>query len=203
MLPLTGFRFCSPLTAHSIIFAMTRDEALALIRSNVPNKNLVKHMIACGSCMKAMAQKQGQDPEKWEIAGLLHDLDVSETSEDFSRHGLVTVERLRAMGFEDEEVLNAILAHAEKKPLETVIERALFAVDPTTGFIVACALMHPTKTLAGLDLEFLRNRFKERRFAAGASREQMASCESLGIGLDDFLVLCLTAMQGVADELGL
>jgi putative nucleotidyltransferase with HDIG domain len=182
---------------------MTKDEALALIRSNVPNKNLVKHMIACAACMKAVAQKLGQDTEKWELAGLLHDLDVSETSEDFSRHGLVTVEKLRAMGFDDEEILDAILAHAEKKPLETTSERALFAVDPTTGFIVACALMHPTKTLAGLDLEFLKNRFKEKRFAAGASREQMASCESLGMSLDDFLVLCLEAMQGVAGELGL
>lgn len=182
---------------------MTREEALTLIRNGVPNKNLVKHMIACAACMKALAQKLGEDQEKWEIAGLLHDLDVSETSEDFSRHGVVTVEKLRAMGFTDNEVLNAILAHAEKKPLETTIERALYAVDPTTGFIVACALMHPLKTLAGLDLEFLWKRFKEKRFAAGASREQMASCESLGMRLDDFLTLCLDAMRGVAGGLGL
>ncbi|MGB9590095.1 MAG: HDIG domain-containing metalloprotein [candidate division WOR-3 bacterium] len=182
---------------------MTKDEALALIKSSVPNRNLVKHMIACAACMRAVAQKLGRDAERWEIAGLLHDLDVHETSEDFSKHGIVTVERLMAMGFNDTGVLNAILAHAEKKPLETEIERVLYAVDPTTGFIVACALMHPTKTLAGLDLEFLKKRFKERRFAAGASREQMASCESFGLGLDEFLVLCLSAMQGVAGELGL
>ena len=182
---------------------MTKEQALALIKSSVPNKNLVKHMIACAACMKAVAQKQGQDQEKWELAGLLHDLDVSETSEDFSRHGLVTVEKLRAMGFDDKETLNAILAHAGKKPLENTIERTLFAVDPTTGFIVACALMHPTRTLAGLDLEFLKKRFKERRFAAGASREQMASCESLGMSLDEFLTICLSAMQGIAADLGL
>ncbi len=188
---------------YPIIFTMTRDEALSLVKNTVPNKNLIKHMIACAACMRALAQKLGHDHEKWELAGLLHDLDVSETSEDFARHGLVTVERLRATGFNDEEVLNAILAHAEKKPIETNMERALYAVDPTTGFMVACALMHPTKTLAGLDLEFLNNRFREKRFAAGASREQMASCESLGIGLDEFLMLCLEAMRGVSTELGL
>lgn len=183
--------------------SMTRDQALALIKSSVPNKNLVKHMIACAACMRAMALRHGYDPDRWELAGLLHDLDVAETSEDFAKHGIVAVQRLRAMGFGDEEVLDAILAHAEKKPLETPMERALYAVDPTTGFIVACALMHPTKTLAGLDLEFLKKRFKERRFAAGASREQMASCESLGMSLDEFLTLCLEAMRGVAPELGL
>ncbi len=182
---------------------MTRDEAVALIRKAVPNKNLVKHMIACAACMRALAQKLGEDQDRWEIAGLLHDLDVSETSEDFSRHGLVTVEKLRAAGFTDNDILNAILAHAEKKPLETTLERVLYAVDPTTGFIVACALMHPTKTLAGLDLEFLRKRFREKRFAAGASREQMASCESFGMELDEFLSLCLDAMRGVAGDLGL
>jgi len=190
-----------PLPLYNI--SMTRDQALSLIKDSVPNKNLVKHMIACAACMRAVARRLGQDQDKWEIAGLLHDLDVPETSEDFPKHGLVTVQKLRAMGFDDEDVLNAILAHAEKKPTETEIERALYAVDPTTGFIVACALMHPTKSLAGLDLEFLKKRFKERRFAAGASREQMGSCESLGIGLDEFLSLCLEAMRGVATELGL
>ncbi|MEO0140055.1 MAG: HD domain-containing protein [candidate division WOR-3 bacterium] len=186
-----------------MIFAMTKSEAIALVGAGVPNKNLVKHMIACAACMRALAERLGHDPQRWELAGLLHDLDVSETSGDFSKHGLLAVEKLRGLGFDDEEILGAIMAHAEKKPLETDMDRALYAVDPTTGFIVACALMHPSKTLAGLDIGFLKNRFKERRFAAGASREQMASCESLGISLDDFLSLCLSAMREIADELGL
>jgi len=182
---------------------MNRAEALEIVRKYIPQVNLVKHMIACGACMKDLAARLGADTEKWELAGLLHDIDLDETAQDFARHGLVTVERLRAMGFGDEEALGAILAHAEKKPVKTTIERALYAIDPTTGFIVACALMHPTRKLSGLDLDFLRNRFREKRFAAGASREQIASCESMGLSLDEFLSLCLKAMQSVSAELGL
>ena len=83
------------------------------------------------------------------------------------------------------------------------MEKAIYAVDPTTGFIVACALMHPSKSLDGLDLDFMKRRFKEKRFAAGASREQMKSCETLGLSLDEFLTLCLEGMKSVKKELGL
>ena len=182
---------------------MTRDEALKLVKEKVSKKNLVKHMIATGACMRRLAQHFGEDPDLWEIAGILHDLDYEETLDDFGRHAWRTVEILKEMGFSDERVLNAILAHAGKKESETPMEQAIYAVDPTTGFIVACALMHPSKSLKGLDLRFLKKRFKEKRFAAGASREQMRSAESLGIDLDTFLTLCLEAMVGVSEELGL
>ena len=183
---------------------MTREEALELVRSRVPKVNLVKHMIASGACMRALAERLGQDPDRWELAGLLHDLDLGEVGDDYSRHGLRTVEMLRELGFDDEEILGAILAHAEKKPLETLMDKALWAVDPTTGFLVACALMHPERKLAALDLGFIKRRFKEKRFAAGASREQMRSAEeNLGLPLDDFLLLCRDAMASVSAELGL
>ncbi|RKZ00648.1 MAG: phosphohydrolase [Candidatus Hydrothermota bacterium] len=182
---------------------MTREEALKLVRSKVSKKNLVKHMIATGACMRRLAEKLGHDPDKWEIAGILHDLDYDETYDKYELHAIRTVEMLREMGFEDEEILNAILAHAEKKPLESPIEKALYAVDPTTGFIVAAALMHPQKKIAALDVGFLKRRFKEKRFAAGASREQMRSCESLGLSLEEFFEICLEAMKGVSEELGL
>ncbi|KPJ48356.1 MAG: phosphohydrolase, partial [candidate division Zixibacteria bacterium DG_27] len=80
---------------------------------------------------------------------------------------------------------------------------ALYATDPTTGFIVACALMHPTKKLASLDLQFLLNRFKEKRFAAGANREQMQTCEKIDLSLEKFLSMALEAMQSISGELGL
>ncbi len=80
---------------------------------------------------------------------------------------------------------------------------SLYTVDPTTGFVIACALMHPDKKLQALDLTFIKKRFKEKSFAKGASREQMAECSRLGLELDDFLQTCLKAMQGIAADLGL
>ncbi len=183
---------------------MTRDEALQLVRRYLKSENLVKHVIATGACMRRLAPRFGGDPERWELAGLLHDLDYEWTKDDFERHARETVRILREdLGFQDEEILNAILAHAEKKPLETPMEQVLYAVDPTTGFIVACALMHPEKRLAALDLGFMKRRFKEKRFARGANRDQIRSIEQAGLDLDTFLTECLEAMKEVHQDLGL
>ena len=182
---------------------MTRDEAVRIVREYIHKENLVRHMLAAGACMRALAERLGEDPERWELAGILHDIDLDETQDDYSRHGLVSVQRLKERGFDDEEILGAIMAHAEKKPRETRMEKALWAVDPTTGFLVACALMHPERKLSALDLRFIKRRFRERRFAAGASREQMASIRELGMELDEFLLLCRDAMASISHLLGL
>ena len=91
---------------------MTRDEAIKLVRKYVKKENLVKHMLAAGACMREIAQKLGEDPDRWEIAGILHDLDYEETFDKPEIHAIRTVEMLREMGFQDEEILNAILAHS-------------------------------------------------------------------------------------------
>jgi putative nucleotidyltransferase with HDIG domain len=182
---------------------MTRDEAIALVKRRVSKGNLVKHMLASGACMRALALELDGDPDLWELVGVLHDLDYDETADDVDRHGLRTVEILKEEGIEDTQIFDAVLAHVGKKDPETPMERAIYAVDPTTGFIVACALMHPTKHLSGLDLEFIRKRFKDKRFAAGASRDQMRASETLGLSLDGFLTTCLTAMQRESEALGL
>lgn len=182
---------------------MKREEAIALIREHVKKKNLVKHMIATGACMKEIARVLGEDEDRWELAGILHDLDYEVTYDKPEEHAKVTVKMLEEMGFNDREILDAILAHAGKKERVTPMEKAIYAIDPTTGFIVACALMHPSKSLAGLDLSFMLRRFKEKRFAEGANREQIKSIEELGISLEEFLELCLKAMRSVSKELGL
>ena len=84
-----------------------------------------------------------------------------------------------------------------------MMDKALFAVDPLTGLIVAAALMHPTKKLENVDTQFVLNRFKEKRFAAGANRENIETCESLGLSLEDFISISLKAMTDISDELGL
>jgi len=181
---------------------MNREEALALLKKKVKTKNLVKHMIATEACMRKLALHFGEPAEKWALAGLLHDLDYDDTKDDFARHGLVSAQYLEELGV-DKEIVEAIRAHPGHTEPKERIEIALYAVDPLTGLIVASALMHPEKKLSALTTDFVMRRFKEKRFAAGANREQIKWCEKLGLDLEDFIGLCIDAMKEVADELGL
>ena len=181
---------------------MTREEALDMVFSNVSEQNLRNHMIATEAVMRALAQRLGEDPDLWGLAGLLHDLDYHETIDDFPRHGYVTSELLKDKGF-SQEFMDAIVAHAGHIERKTVLDKALFAADPVTGLVVAAALIRPEKKLEPVKLKSLRKRFKEKQFARGADREQIASCEDLEIPLDEFLELSLEAMKGVADQIGL
>ncbi len=181
---------------------MTRDQALALVEAHIRTKNLVKHMLAVEAGMRALAPRFGADPEKWALAGLLHDLDYEETKDDPHRHGEVTVRKLREAGLQDPEVLNAILAHAGRKEPETPIEIALTAVDPLTGLVVAAALVHPDR-ISGLTPQNVLNRYREKGFARSASREGIALGTRLGLTLEEFVAAVLQAMQGIRAELGL
>lgn len=181
---------------------MERSEALALMRDHIQTVNLQKHVLAVEAVMRALAQRLGEDEAMWGLAGLLHDLDFEYTKESPQRHTMQTLELLEDYNL-DPQILHAIQAHAGHVPLESAMDKAIYCADPVTGFVVACALMHPTKKIANVDVPFMTNRFKEKRFAAGASREQMASCSSLGLELEDFLELSRQAMEGISDELGL
>jgi putative nucleotidyltransferase with HDIG domain len=181
---------------------MTRNDALSLVKEKVKNKNLRKHMLATEACMRALAERLGGDEEEWAMAGLLHDLDYDETVDDFARHGYATCEYLQDKDLSG-DILSAIMAHTGHTPVQNQMDLALYAVDPLTGFLVAAALMHPTKKLANVDVAFAENRFKEKRFAAGANRDQIKRCEELGLSLQEFIEICLKAMQGIAPELGL
>ncbi len=181
---------------------MTREEAISLVKSHVQSNNLVNHMIATGAVMKALAHRFGEDENEWEIAGILHDYDYPETDHDPDHHGLLSVEMLKKYDL-PKEVYDAILAHAEKKPLEAMIEKALYVADPTTGFITAAALIRSDKKLEPVDSTFLMKRFKEKSFARGASREQMAMCSELGLGLEEYLKMALDAMKSIHEEINL
>ncbi len=181
-----------------------RDDALALVRERIPNANLVNHCVATEVIMEALARHfelSADDVARWAVAGLLHDLDYAETAEDFERHGVITAELL-ADELDDEQ-LHAILAHADKASRESLMDRAMYAADPTTGFIVAAALVRPDKALANVEVRSLLKRWKEKAFARGASRDQMAACEEIGLSREEFLALSLAAMQARADEIGL
>jgi putative nucleotidyltransferase with HDIG domain len=181
---------------------MTRQEALDLIKENVKTKNLRKHMYAAEACMRELAKRLGGDEEQWAISGLLHDLDYDQTVDDFPRHGHVTEELLGGKGVSP-EVIHAIKAHADHAPIESDMDLALHAVDPLTGLIVAAALMHPSKKIGSVEVGFVMKRFKEKRFAAGADRDQIKKCDGLGLSLEEFVEISLRGMQGISKELGL
>ncbi|MBN2407477.1 MAG: HD domain-containing protein [Elusimicrobia bacterium] len=181
---------------------MNREEALSLVNSSTSNRNLVKHMYAAEACMRRLAEHFGEDPQDWSIAGLVHDIDYDSTKDDFSKHGLESARILADRGL-CMDVIDAVKAHASKKIIEKRIEQALYAVDPMTGLIVASALMHPDKKIKSLDAQFVLNRFREKRFAAGANRQQIMTCERMGLSLEDFTGICLEAMKSIDSDLGL
>ena len=183
---------------------ISRDGAYALVVERIPQRNLVNHCVATETIMRALAEHRrlsAGDADRWALAGLLHDLDYAETADDPDRHGLVSAQELQ--GLVDPETIHAILAHACKVERETPMDHALWCADPTTGFIVAAALVRPEKDIAGVQLKSLTKRWKEKAFAKGASREQMADCVQIGLERDEFLALSLAAMQSNAASIGL
>ena len=183
---------------------MTRKEALDSIKANIENENLVKHMLATEAIMRAIARRLGEDEEEWGLTGLLHDIDMELTEWDMDNHSKLGADLARELGA-SEAMVHAILCHNEKHgiPLETKLDKALFCADPLTGLITAAALVRPDKKLAGVEATSVKKRFKEKSFAAGANREQIARCSEVGVKLDEFIDLGLAAMKGTADELGL
>jgi putative nucleotidyltransferase with HDIG domain len=181
---------------------MDREKGLELVKEHLSNENLINHCLAVEACMREFAQRFGEDADKWGLAGLLHDLDYDYTIDDWDNHGLKTMELLAEYNL-DEDILNAVKAHNHKAEIKSKMDITLYVVDPTTGFITACALMHPSKKLENINLKRMKKRFKAKAFAKGASREQMQECSKMDIELDDFLVTCLTAMQKISDDLGL
>jgi len=180
---------------------MTRAEAFELSRSRFTNQNLFKHVLAVEAVMRELAEHLHQDQEAWGLAGLLHDLDYEETMKTPERHTVVTMELLKPHAVA-EDILHAIRCHNNLAPRESLLDKALYAVDPITGLIVAAVLMHPDKKLASLTSEFVLRRFKEKSFAKGANREQIQTCADLGLSLEEFATIAINGMQKINAELG-
>ena len=184
---------------------MTKDEALQLVRQHVKNENLVKHMIAAGAVMRALARKFDGDEDKWELAGILHDMDWEETADDFKQHSVKAKEYLEAAGVEA-DIVNAVYVHNYVHGIEpvTMMEKALYSAEELTGLITACTLVIPSKKLADVKVKSILKKFKQPSFAAGVDREIILKAESmLDMSLEELAELELAAMQAVADELGL
>ncbi len=179
-----------------------RETAYDLMVSKIKNRNLQKHILAVEAGMIGLARHFGEDEEKWGLVGLLHDLDYDKTAKDPDRHTFVTEEWLKEYNLPD-DMIYTIRCHPGHAPCRSRMDWSLYTTDPTTGFIVACTLMHPSKKLVNVDRDFMLRRFGEKRFAAGATRDNMAACSNLGLELGDFLMLIREAMQTISDKLEL
>ena len=184
---------------------MQREEALELLHQYISNHNLRKHCYASEAVMRALAVRMGYDPERWGLAGLLHDLDVELVNAVPEIHGHETARILTEKGI-DAEVVEAILLHNEMatgRPRETVFQHALAAGETITGLIMATALVYPDKRLASVKPKSVQKRMKEKLFAASVNRDHIMECEKAGLPLEEFIQLSLEAMCSISDELGM
>jgi len=181
---------------------MNRENALALVKQHLKNKNLVKHSLAVEACMRAMARKLGHDEESWGLAGILHDLDYEVTEKSPELHTRETVKILRELQV-SEDIIRTIEAHAGMVACQSEMEYSIYSIDPLTGLIIAATLMHPLRKINEVDVDFISRRYKEKSFARGARREDIEQISQIGLELDEFIDICLKAMQGIHKELGL
>jgi putative nucleotidyltransferase with HDIG domain len=183
----------------------TRDDAYRLMKSHVKNENLQKHMLAVEAAMRFYARKYGEDEELWAMTGLLHDCDYEEYP-DLREHTQVSASWLREGGY-DERIIYAILAHNDLNvathPRNNLLSRALYACDEVTGMIMATALVHPNKSIAGLEVASVRKKMKSKGFAAGVNREDLfKGAAELGVDLDEHIALVILAVSSKRIEEG-
>jgi putative nucleotidyltransferase with HDIG domain len=186
-----------------------RDRALALMHEYTPSEALRKHMYAVEAAMRAMAVKYGGNPDEWGLVGLLHDFDYERfpnaEHSPTAEHPSEGVRILAAQGF-PEPLQRAILGHASYTgvPRDTPVARALFAVDELCGFLVACALVRPSKSLKDLEVSSVKKKLKDKAFARGVNREEVIKgAEELGVPLDEHIAFVLQALRPVETTLGL
>ncbi len=182
----------------------SREQALALLHEWIANPNLRKHCYAVEAAMRAYARKQGQDEERWGITGLIHDFDW-ERHPDLERHPVKGVEVLRSLGWPD-DVCRAVLGHATHTgvPRDSAMAKALYACDDLTGFLVACALITPGKSLDQVEVASVKKKMKRADFARNVSRDDIVNgAAELGVDLDEHIAFTLAAMRGIRGELGL
>ena len=187
----------------------SRNDAVAVVTEYTSSDSLRKHMFAVEAAMRAYATRFGEDPDRWGLAGLLHDFDYERypnaTHSPSTEHPSEGVRLLRERGY-PEDVLQAILGHATYTgvPRETQMAKCLFAVDELTGLITATALVKPSRSVRDVDARSVRKKMKDKAFARGVNREDVITGASeLGVDLDEHIQFVIGAMCGVAPSLGL
>ncbi|MCD8350359.1 MAG: HDIG domain-containing protein [Planctomycetaceae bacterium] len=180
---------------------MDRDQALALFKQYNESPSLYRHALAVESVMRHFAAKANEDVDYWGMVGLLHDIDYEKYPDEHCKRA---AEILQTAGFDD-AFIHAVVSHGfgictDVEP-NLYMEKVLYATDELTGLIAAASLMLPTKSVADLKLSSLKKKWKDKKFAAGVSREVIADgCERLGMTLDDVMIETMQGMQSAASE---
>ncbi len=184
---------------------ITKEKAIEILHENIQNKNLRKHHYGVAAAMKRLALDLEGDPAVWEVVGLLHDADYEKTKDQMDQHTILLAEILKDEDLED-EIIRCIQSHASEYSgvfPSTAMDYALLSCDDLTGLIIATALMNPEK-LAGVKVNSVLKKFKNKNFAASVNRDKIKKCEeNLDIDLERFVALVLEAMQAEAELLGL
>lgn len=186
-----------------------RIDALALMHEFTASDSLRKHMLAVEAAMRAYAERNSEDVERWGLTGLIHDFDYERYPNDAhlpnTEHPAEGVRLLRGIGW-PEDILDAILGHATYcgVPRVSPMSKTLFAVDELTGLITATALVRPSKSVHEVETKSVRKKMKDKAFARGVSREDVINgAGSLGVDLDEHIAVVIAAMQRSAGALGL
>ena len=188
---------------------ISRNAAWDLLCEYTQNESLRKHALAVEACVRAYARKFRADEELWGITALLHDFDYERWPNDAhaadAEHPFGGSKILRECGY-PEEMIHAILAHADYTGVkrETQLDKTLFACDELAGFLTACSLVKPTKSIFAVEAESVIRKMKDKAFARGVSREDVRKgAEELGVPLPEHISFCIEAMRDVAEALGL
>jgi putative nucleotidyltransferase with HDIG domain len=186
-----------------------RDDAWKLLCEYTQGEGLRKHALAVEACVRAYARKSAADEELWGIAALLHDFDYERwpnaNHHPTEEHPYAGSLILREHGY-PEEMIHAILGHANycNVPRTTPLDRTLFACDELSGFLTACALIKPSKSIHEVEAASVKKKLKDKAFARGVSREDVCKgAEELGVPLDEHIAFCIEAMRSAATQLGL
>ncbi|MDQ4025656.1 MAG: HD domain-containing protein [Actinomycetota bacterium] len=182
---------------------MEREAALDIVRKYSEKDITFRHLVSVEGVMRALARHFGEDEHRWGLAGLFHDLDMDTTHGDPERHAKQTCEWLRAEGFDDAEVLNAIMGHMYESHQTDRMSKAIVHADGVAGLLVACALVRPEKA-QGMKVSSVKKKLKEKSFAPGVERDKIWDVEEkLGVPMDEFIQISIGGLQEVAPEIGL
>jgi predicted hydrolase (HD superfamily) len=183
---------------------LSRDSAYALMTEYTQSESLRKHMLAVEASVRGYARLWGEPEEDWAVVALLHDFDY-ERWPDQQNHPFRGVEILKAQGY-PEWVMRAILSHAEYSgvPRESRLEHALYACDEMSGFVTACSLVRPSKSVLDLEAWSVMRRMKDKAFARAVNREDLRKgAEEINLPIDQHIGNVITFMRERADVLGL
>jgi putative nucleotidyltransferase with HDIG domain len=188
---------------------LTRENAWNLLCEYTQSESLRKHALAVEACVRAYARKHAADEELWGVTALLHDFDYERWPNDAhhptEEHPYEGSKILRERGY-PEEMIRAILAHADYSgvPRQSALEHVLFACDELAGFLTACALIKPSKSIHEVEVASVKKKLKDKAFARGVNRADVTKgAEELGVPLDEHIAFCIAAMRSIAKELGL